>query len=72
MAKIEVGQIYKQPNGLRYVVTHMRIDNIHLIYNTGYCTQYPLSSMWDNNDDKLVAEYSSWQAAVNSKEFNGE
>lgn len=70
MSKIKVGQIYKQPNGLKYVVTHMRKYDIHLIYNTGYCTKYPLSDMRNNYDDRLVVEYLTWQEAVNSKEFN--
>ena len=72
MSEIKVGQVWQQPNGLRYVVTHMKMCDIHLIYNTGYCKEYPLSSIWDTYDDKLIAEYPSWQEAVNSKEFNSD
>ena len=69
---IKVGQIYKTPSGSRYIVTYMGTYNIYLLYNTGYSLEYSISDMNNNYDDKLIAEYSSWQEAVNSSEFKGE
>lgn len=66
---IKVGQIYKTPSGSRYIITYMGIYNIYLLYNDGYSMEYSLSSMKNNYDDKLIAEYPTWQEAVNSKEF---
>jgi len=66
---IKVGQVYKTPYGSRYIITYMGMYNIYLLYNNGYSMEYSLSSMMDNYDDKLIAEYPSWQEAVNSKEF---
>lgn len=70
--EIKVGQVYKTPSGPRYIVTDIGTYNVYLLYDTGYCMEYPLSSMRKNYNDKLVAEYSSWKDAVNSKEFNDE
>ena len=70
--KIKVGQIYKTPSGSRYIVTYMGTYNIYLLYNTGYSLEYSISDMNNNYDDKLIAEYSTWQEAVNSPEFKGE
>ena len=67
---IKVGQIYKTPSGSRYIITYMGMYNIYLLYNSGYSMDYSLSSMKKNHDDKLIAEYPTWQEAVNSKEFN--
>lgn len=50
----------------------MGMYNIYLLYNDGYCMEYSLSSMRNNYDDKLIAEYSTWQEAVNSKEFKND
>lgn len=72
MPKIKVGQIYKTPSGLRYIITCVGIHNTYLLYNTGYCMEYSLSDMNNNYDDKLMAEYPTWQEAVNSPEFKGD
>ena len=72
MSKIKVGQIYKTPSGSRYIVTYMGIYNIYLLYNTGYCMEYSLSDMNNNYDDKLIAEYPTWQEAVNSEYFKND
>ena len=69
---VKVGQIYKTPSGSRYIITSMGTFRISLLYDTGYCMEYSLSSMRNNYDDKLIAEYPTWQEAVNSKEFKGE
>lgn len=69
---IKVGQIYKTPSGSRYIVTYIGTYNISLLYDTGYSMEYSISLMNSNYDDKLIAEYSTWQDAVSSKEFKGE
>ena len=69
---IKVGQIYKKPSGPKYIITYMGTYNIYLLYNDGYSMEYSLSSMKNNYDDKLIAEYPTWQEAVNSKEFEEE
>ena len=69
---IKVGQIYKTKSDLRYIVTYMGTFNIYLLYDTGYSMEYSIYSMNKNYDDKLIAEYPTWQEAVNSPEFKGE
>ena len=69
---IKVGQIYKTPPGSRYVITFMGTYNVYLLYNSGYSMEYSISSMKNNYDDKLIAEYPTWQEAVNSKEFKND
>ena len=69
---IKVGQIYKTPSGTRYTITYIGTFNIYLLYNTGYSLEYSISDMNNNYDDKLIAEYSTWQEAVNSPEFKGD
>lgn len=69
--KIKVGQIYKTSSGSRYIITYMGIYNIYLLYDDGYSMEYSISSMNKNYDDKLIAEYPTWQEAVNSQEFRG-
>ncbi|MBR6515454.1 MAG: hypothetical protein IKT40_01220 [Bacilli bacterium] len=69
---IKVGQIYKTESNSRYIVTYMGTYNIYLLYDNGYCMEYSISSMNNNYDDKLIAEYPTWQEAVNSPEFKGE
>ena len=68
---IKVGQIYKTPSGSRYIVTYMGMYNIYLLYDDGYSMEYSISSMNNNHDDKLIAEYPTWKDAVNSLEFGG-
>lgn len=72
MSKIKVGQIYKTPSGPRYIITYMGRYKVYLLYNDGYSMEYPVSSMNNNHDDKLIAEYPTWEEAVNSPEFKGE
>lgn len=67
---IKVGQIYKVPYlGGKVVITWIRADKteFHMVRDDGFF----LSSK-DNEMDKdsvLLAEYPTWQEAVNSKEF---
>lgn len=69
MSKIKVGQVYKTESGSRYIITYMGTYNIYLLYDDGYCVEYSLSDMYNNYNYKLIAEYPTWQEAVNSKEF---
>lgn len=69
---IKVGQIYKTPSGPKYIITYMGTYNIYLLYNNGYSMKYSLSSMKKNYDDKLIAEYPTWQEAVNSEYFKND
>ena len=69
---VKVGQIYKTESGSRYIITYMGIFKLYLLYDTGYCMEYSISSMNNNYDDKLIAEYPTWQEAVNSPEFKGD
>ena len=69
---IKVGQIYKTPSGPKYIITYMGTYNIYLLYNNGYSMEYSLSSMKKNYDDKLIAEYPTWQEAVNSEYFKND
>ena len=65
----KVGQIYKQVNGEKFVISHIADGDCFLIYNDGYTARY------ENKEstfifDTLITEYPTWQEAVNSKEFN--
>lgn len=73
MSKIKVGQVYKQSNNEIFVVTQILSGDVFIIYNDGYNASYPIDV--NNNPfifDKLIAEYPTWQEAVNSKEFKNE
>lgn len=69
MSKIKVGQIYKD-NVLKCkgVITWVAMDNSRyfMVRQDGFFFQ---CTMFDK-DMKLIAEYPTWQEAVNSKEFN--
>lgn len=68
---IKVGQIYNLGKGIEYicVITYNDNDNYFgVIYSDGF------SEFKDKNcfsPDDIIAEYSTWQEAVNSKEFKG-
>lgn len=71
---IKVGQIYNSDDGI-HVVTQISVSSIgreiaSVIYNDG------TSDCWSDNFiskySKLIAEYPTWQEAVNSPEFRGE
>lgn len=71
---IKIGQVYKDKNsGAIYVVTLITKCNISIVYNYGLAQLYPY--VYDRNPfifDTLLAEYPTWQEAVNSPEFKGE
>lgn len=70
---IKVGQIYKQENGEVFVISQLQGVFYSVIYKDGYAVTYETIS---NNLKfvlfELIAEYPTWQEAVNSKEFKGE
>lgn len=72
---IKVGQIYtekKLPNWRKHAsdmfVVSNAYYNISVIYNDGKTDV--VGWEWIRDDCELIAEYSTWQQAVNSKEFN--
>ena len=75
---IKVGQIYKEkelPNWRKYeksiyVVTCIDFNQVNLISPDGKVDI--VSYDWLKEDCELIAEYPTWQEAVNSKEFKGE
>lgn len=74
---IKVGQIYKEKrlpswrknNADTFVVCNAEY-NISVIYKDGK-TDY-VGWEWIKEDCELIAEYPTWQQAVNSKEFTNE
>ena len=60
------GRIYKSGSDL-YVVTFNDGFDICIIHNDGFTEDKCLE---DFNLGELIAEYSTWQQAVNSTEFN--
>lgn len=78
MTDIRVGQIYKQKNKPYwrkfeddvFVITFIGYT-IHTIDRCGI--SYDLNGEdWIKGDCDLIAEYPTWQEAVNSPEFRGE
>lgn len=71
---IKVGQIYKENNtNLIFVITREYINNLgkkkyDWIYNSGMIGDY-ISEQQVLFHTTLIAEYPTWQEAVNSKEF---
>ena len=70
MPKIKAGQIYNNKSmNFRIVSTWVDVDEDKhdFIRNDGFVMSGCL-----NDDYKLIAEYPTWQEAVNSKEFKNE
>lgn len=65
---MKVGQIYKT-DGEIVVVSFYRKGQIGIIYNDGYVINI-FNDIISNAE--LIAEYPTWQEAVNSKEFRDE
>lgn len=67
---IKVGQIYQTERLEKYAVTRVIGIHFHVITSFGMTMEFN-----DNSDDDashfwtLIAEYPTWQEAVNSKEF---
>lgn len=66
---IKVGQIYKDEDGFRLVITLSSPLDVYGIYNNG-STVYFSRKNFGNENLNLITEYPTWQEAVNSKEFN--
>lgn len=72
---IKVGQIYKTNSGI-YVVTRTWFNSavgkeyIDCVYEEGTTTDY--SRQFAEEYHELIAEYPTWQEAVNSKEFKND
>lgn len=65
---IKVGQIYSYDLENLFVVTNVDCNGQYIIWDDG-------SSSYRNikiNNVELIAEYPTWQDAVNSPEFRGE
>lgn len=65
---IKVGQIYKT-DGEIVVVSFYRKGQIGIIYNDGYVINI-FNDIISNSE--LIAEYPTWQEAIDSEEFRGE
>lgn len=68
----KVGQIWKTLNNYKIAVTSIKEEDYYgevcIIYSDGYV--FHTSQENDFDFHELVAEYPTWQEAVNSKEFN--
>lgn len=62
---IKVGQIYKE-NADIIIITDVEVYGVNFINQEGKARILPQHNMNLNN---LLAEYQTWQEAVNSKEF---
>ena len=74
MSKIKVGQIYKYTDNYLQTeniiaVTRRFRETVCCVGNDGCTWEFHMSNF---KDYKLIAEYDTWQEAVNSKEFNNE
>jgi hypothetical protein len=76
---IKVGQIYQEPSeyGFKYVITKIRPYNDKVIrkYYRAICDDGDVFDKLfeiDIKQDNLIAEYPTWQEAVNSKEFKND
>ena len=71
MSKIKVGQIYKSKynSNIKVAVTQETLAGFNIIYTDGSVQKavdaYEFDDIW-----VFETEYSTWQEAVNSKEFN--
>lgn len=69
---IYVGQIYEQKNGEILAVTQVyHSRHVSVIYSDGYVQNYDLKEDNGSIFEKPIANYLTWQEAVNSMEFRG-
>ena len=74
---IKAGQIYREkelPKWRRnesrvFAITNLSLNKLYVVYIDGK-TDY-VGVDWLKEDCELIAEYQTWQQAVNSKEFKG-
>lgn len=69
---IKVGQIYKNRDGKIFLIAWesvypYNIRSYCILYNNGEVDNITKNKIID--DSKLIAEYPTWQEAVNSEEF---
>lgn len=73
MSEIKVGQVWQQENGEVFVVTFIEKhdEDAFGVYTDGYTASFSIRENWASSFifNKLIAEFDSWQEAVNSKEF---
>ncbi len=73
---IKVGQVYYNADAGRYIVTRLWFDavvdrcRIDCVYEDGTTNDY--STWYAEQYHELIAEYPTWQEAVNSKEFKND
>jgi len=71
---IKVGQVYKNKDGIIVITQinkHINSLRYDYIYNDGMTCSYMREGEVLSPDTEFIAEYSTWQEAVNSKEFKG-
>ena len=68
---IKVGQIYKDEDDFRLVITLSSPVDVYGIYTNG-STFHSSRKYSKELQKKKFAEYPTWKEAVNSKEFNNE
>lgn len=72
---IKIGQIYEELSGIKWLIT--RIDPtldgviVQIISDKG-CVKYGYYVAAFFEERRLIAEYPTWQEAVNSKEFKND
>ena len=72
---IKVGQIYKDRDNETFVVTYINNAKLVSMLYTDGSLRFDFiggSSGYFQDYCELLAEYPTWQEAVNSKEFKGE
>ena len=71
---IKVGQVWQQRNDEIALITNIEDKNVSLLYPDGYAIteEYNEGFYFNYVFYKLIAEYTTWQEAVNGKEFKGE
>lgn len=72
--RLKVGQIYKSNLTLAIrIITFIdyALDEVSIIHPNGYVDRWSFEEVANSNWE-LVAEYPTWQEAVNSPEFKGE
>lgn len=80
MLNVKVGQIYKvnedyTKDNCMFVITLTHDGDAYFVSNIGYAKERDKILVENDIKDKyikLIAEYPTWQEAVNSKEFKGE
>lgn len=69
---IRVGQIREEKKcKTKFVITYLNGEKVHCIDFDGVCYCSIFSKECIENTSDVIAEYPTWQEAVNSKEFKG-